>query len=142
MFCAGHVLPPHQRHPGARSPQVHQLCGGQPHGGEDHGLWLQQLPQPRQRYNLSWLTEVLVIPHLSYTLLSSSSCQTCGRLRSICGKTARLRRETSTALASSLRRLFSERAPSTPRAAPTEQVQHTLTQPLAPKANGQNYQGH
>lgn len=62
-----------------------------------------------------------VLSSLSYIFLSSSS-QTCGLPRSILGYRAPLRKETSTALASSLTRSFSERAPSTPHAAPTEQV--------------------
>lgn len=51
MFCAGHVLPSLQRHPGARPPQVHKLCPGQSYGGEDHRLWLQQLPESCKGYS-------------------------------------------------------------------------------------------
>lgn len=55
VFCAGHVLSPCQWHPGAWSPQVHQLCDGQSHGSENHRLWLQHLSQPRQRLKLQSL---------------------------------------------------------------------------------------
>lgn len=45
----GHVLPPLQQHSGPRSPEVHQLCGGQPHGGQNYRLWLSHHPGPRKR---------------------------------------------------------------------------------------------
>lgn len=63
---SGHVLPPLQQHWGPRSPEVHQLCGGQPHGGQNYRLWLPHHPEPWERWgwllfssfshNVAWLS--------------------------------------------------------------------------------------
>lgn len=84
ILCAGHVLPPCQWHSGSRSPQIHQLCGGQPHGGEDHRLWLQCFSQPLPRWRhsqkSSWNiflfsslpVNVCLFPHHPVRLVDSS----------------------------------------------------------------------